>query len=210
MPLRFEVELKDAGEAALARIADNLQDRTALHQVLGKRGEIELRDHFQARNEEPNSRGWPKQQFWARIRTATAYTRATVAGAEITIADPAFNQKYYGGTITPKEGKYLALPAIAEAYGRSPRSVDVLQFYRFKSGAAALIENAFTRIKIGRKRKDGSRKVKAVERSQRGRVWYWLVRSVTQRKDERALPESERFKAALGEETADFFERLAA
>ena len=159
----IQINTSDGASPALARITASLTDRKPLHAVLGKRGEIEARAHFESRNSEPNKQGWPRQQFWARIRTATAFTSADDSGAVVTIADPAINQKIYGGTITPKEGTYLALPAIAEAYGRSPRSLpNLTALIRWRDGqrrAVALVENYSTPIRIGRERRDGSRKI---------------------------------------------------
>lgn len=204
----LEYKVSDGASPTIAALIASLEQRKPLHAAMGKRVEVEYRDHFAARDSEGNKQGWPSQHFWARIRTATAYRSADEAGAIVGIADPALAQKIHGGTITPKEGKYLTIPAIAEAYGHSARSFDFLQFRRFKSGAAALVESDRTFLKFGRKRKDGSRKLSDEGRSQRGRVWYWLARSVTQKADARALPDEEKMTAALLEEIGEFFERV--
>src|SRR6185503_8329142 len=79
--------------------------------VLGKRLEVTLRQHFRVRGQRPNKRGWPKQHFWdRRIRNATALSSVTDRTATVTIADPAFNAHYFGGTIVPKEAQNLAIP----------------------------------------------------------------------------------------------------
>ncbi len=208
--MRITLTEQDGASAVLAAIAEKVTSRKPLHAVLGKRAEIELRGHFELRNSEGNKRGWPSQQFWARIRTATAFASADETAARVVISDPAINQKIFGGTITPKESKYLALPAIAEAYGRSPRSVPIALVFRFFRGKnmGALIEADRTNISFGRKRKDGSRKMTAERSQTRGRVWYWLVRSVTQRKDDRALPPEEQMRAALLDAAKAYLDRL--
>ena len=101
-----------------------------------------------------------------------------------------------GGTITPKEGKYLALPAIAEAYGKSPRLFDFLTFRPGRRGGA-LVEAERTLLKIGRKKKDGTRSVKSAGEGWGGRVWYWLVKSVRQDADANALPSPKAIEDAL-------------
>lgn len=196
----------DGARPVLAAIAAKTSQRKPLNAALGKRGEIELRAHFQQREGEGNRRGWPSQHFWARIGRATAFAGADDAGARVVISDPAINQKIFGGTITPKEGKYLALPAIAEAYGKSPRIFDFLVFRPGRDGGA-LVEAERTHIKIDRRRKAGAR-VKKVSEGWGGRVWYWLVKSVTQGADAEALPPAKAFGAALLDEAARYLQRL--
>jgi hypothetical protein len=191
----------------LPALADMGRKRKPLNAALGKRLEIGLRGHFAARDAGGNRNNWPSQHFWDRIRKATAFAGADDKSARVVISDAAINQKIFGGTITPKEGKYLAIPAIAEAYGKSPRIFDFLHFQRGSRGGGALVENEFTQIKIGRKKKDGTRTVSNVgERG--GRVWYWLVKSVTQDADANALPSAAVIGAALLDETRAFFDRL--
>lgn len=207
--MRFTLtEIDHRRMAAIAEIAATLGKPSPLHAALGKRVEVELRDHFLQRNEQPNKRGWPKQNFWSHVRRATAYAGADESAARVVISDPAINQKIHGGTITPKEGKYLALAAIAEAYGHSPREFDFLHVVRFKgSGALALVEADRTNISYGRKKKDGTR-TRKTERSQtRGKVWYWLARKVTQPADANALPSEQRMQDAIHDEAQQFLAR---
>lgn len=213
MAIEIEIDIKDAATPSLEAIIRNLRDRTRLHGALGGRGERELRDHFAKRESEPNKTGWPKQHFWDQIRSATALSKTDQEGATVTINDPRLAQKIYGGTIVPGAGKkYLALPAIAEAYGRSPRSLTnlhpVIRFINGERRAVALAENLASEISYGRLRKDGTRAVKHTA-SRIGGIWYWLVKSVTQAKDERALPPTDEFQAALLEETGQYFEQFA-
>jgi hypothetical protein len=98
------------------------------------------------------------------VRANTALTEVTEHQATVSIASPAFAQKLYGGTITPKRGKFLAIPATQEAYAAgSPREGGIPGLFRPK----------------------GRRFLMNPE----GRVEYWLVPSVTQAKDPRALPD---------------------
>lgn len=203
---------EDTASPALLAIARSLEDRTGLHGALAGRGERVLRDHFAQRESEPNKRGWPKQHFWDQIRGATAVSRVDREGAEITVNDPRLAQKIYGGEIKPGAGKkYLALPAIAEAYGRSPGGVPNLHpLIRMISGerrVIALAENLASEIKFGRLKKDGSRTVTQTA-SRIGTIWYWLVKSVNQPKDQRALPTNEEFEQALLEEAETYARRI--
>jgi hypothetical protein len=143
----------------------------------GKQLEGDLRDHFQARNQEPNKQGFPRKNFWAGIGRATALSSYSASEAVVTVSDPAINQKVYGGTITPKRGRALAIPLIGEAYkAGSPRALqnNFLRLLVTKAGKAFLVERETTKGK---------------SMSFAGRFWYQLVPKVTQAPDPRALPE---------------------
>lgn len=210
--MKTTVEISGNATYTLGKLADSLTQRRPLNAALGKRGEVELREHFLQRNQEPNKKGWPAQNFWERIRTSTALLSADESGATVVIADPAFAGKTHDHTVTPKEGKYLALPAIAEAYGRSPRTFSNLEpVIRWRDGkrrAVALAERQATQISYGGKRKDGSRAVKG-GREVGSTVFYWLVESVRMKRDPRALPERAKMEAALREEAGFFLAEFA-
>jgi hypothetical protein len=211
LPARITVTIKDGASYTLERIAEGLTNRRPLNAAIGKRGEVELRAHFLERNEEPNKKGWPAQNFWNRIRKATALAAVDEAGATIAISDPAIAQKIHGGDITPKEGKYLTLPAIAAAVGRSVRTFQNLEpLIRWMNGtrrAIALVERRASNIVYGRARKDGSRSVTHTS-SSIGGVIFWLVEKVHQNKDPKALPSREKMERALREEAGFFLEDL--
>ena len=206
MPTRIELDYQ---RGSLRAVADGLTRRKPLHAALGARVEGELREWFRLRDGEGNARGWPSQHFWDRIRKQTALGKVDEAGAEVVISDPAFNQKLHGGTIKPREGKYLALPAVAEAYGHSPREFGLHPIFGRGGVVRGLAENYATAVKFGRTRKDGTRKV-TPGATTGGRVMYWLVESVTQEADERALPPEAELRAALSDEADAFFAQLPA
>lgn len=194
MALEIRIDINDLATPALNAIAQKLSSRRSLNEALGARGERELRDHFGKREAEPNKTGWPRQHFWDQIRSATAVSRVDEQSATITINDPRFNQKFYGGTIKPGAGKkYLTLPAIAAAYGSPATAHKLTPIFRYLGGerrAVALAE------------------VKGKGRERTETVWYWLVKSVTQNKDERALPDRDQFAGALRDEAQEFLDSL--
>lgn len=178
--------------------------------ALGKRLETDLRKHFLDRNSEPNQRNWPKKNFWSRIASATALESVSGNEAVVAISDPAINQKVHGGTITPKRGKYLAIPARGEAYAAgSPRRFDFLQVI-FGRGRrpVALAERPRTDIRWGGRNKKGQRRVTEGHTRPGGLVWYWLTKSVTQGPDRRALPEPGVIYAGISETIREFFGQL--
>lgn len=205
MKIRFgQIE---GGRDLLGAIAAKCSDRRALNVKLGDRAVEVLQAHFALRNSEPNKTGFAKQGFWDRIAASTLLGRVDARMARINVTEPAINQKIYGGTITPKHGKYLALPAIAEAYGHSPLDFNFLTWRPGRTGGA-LVEAERTHIKVGRQKKDGTRSVKNKGEGWGGRVWYWLVKSVTQDADPNALPTEAEMQDALLDEAGEFLERM--
>jgi len=155
--------------------------RRELHDVLGRTGEGVLRRHFLGKNQSsPNRQGWRRQNFWSRIRSATAHdpARTTDEGAVVVIADPAIKAHVYGGTWGAKTSKYLAIPVHPDAYGVRPRSgiIPNLKFHpSLRGGNTAGWLYAET--------KKGERT-----------YYYRLQKTVTVPRDATALPDA----AALG------------
>lgn len=187
LSVNIDEKANDELDADIAR----LTNRRPLVAAIGARGVKELRDHFLERESEPNARGFPKQHFWARIMRATALASVTESEATVVISDPAIHQKIHGGTIRPRETTFLAIPQVPEAVGRSP--------------LVAL-------PRTGSQKADGGSKkpttAKAIPLKKDGVIWYWLVRSVTQRPDPRALPDEEKFADAIMEEVETHVDRV--
>lgn len=81
-----------------------------------------FRTHFRKRNLEGNKKGWqPSGTFWREVRDSVS-SDATDRGGSVTVADPRYAQKVFGGEIAPKRGTYLAIPMHPAAYKRSPRT----------------------------------------------------------------------------------------
>jgi hypothetical protein len=146
---------------------------------------ILLQRHFQERDRPSNRLGGRRTHFWLQIRRATQIAEVTDRRAVISVADPRFAHKVTGGRLTPKNVKWLAIPAVSEAHGLRPKAFEMhagigLKFVRGVR-AAMLVEADATRI---RKTKQGFKSAGDVG----GRVIYWLVKSVVQAPDPRALP----------------------
>ena len=168
----------------LKRLPEFLANPKPLLAAGGKQLAGDLQDHFGIRNDQPNKRGWPKKNFWAGIRSATALAEVSDDSATVSISDPAINQKVFGGTITPKRGKMLAIPENADAYmAGSPRNLPAgfLRILVSRSGGVYLVENDSS---LRPKGKRGSKPAMSFA----GRFWYHLVPSVTQDPDPNALP----------------------
>lgn len=121
----------------LAAVAPLANTRAMVRMLLRPRGLVGaatggvrrvVRQHFVTRDKEPNKMGWPNSGFFAREGVSkTSFDRAAVTDTkgEVVVNSPAMAFRMRGGTITPKRGRYLAIPATAEAYrGGSPSSRD--------------------------------------------------------------------------------------
>ena len=159
----------------------------AILRAAGKQLETDLQYHFSVRNSEPNKQGFPKRNFWAGIAKSTKFDSTSISDSEaiVVVNAPAISQKVFGGTITPKSGRMLAIPMNAEAYAAgSPRALNTnfLRLLVTKRKRVFLVENDSTLKPKGKKGyKPGM--------SFGGRFWYQLVPKVTQQPDPRALPD---------------------
>lgn len=171
----------------LNRIAREINSPRKVLAAGGKRMEKSFRDHFLMLDRKPNAKGWPKRHFWSRVvRNATSLTEVTDERAVVTIASPELAHKVKGGTVTPKRGRALAIPASALAYKTgSPRDWDSveLEFVPLRQGGliGMLVRTQRDLVSFG---------AKGVRRGKRlgGEVMYWLVARVTHAPDPDAIP----------------------
>jgi hypothetical protein len=125
-----------------------------------------------------NKNNWPTTDFWKRAAGVTNYE---VRGANVAINVPQEGvlQRRFGGPISAKSGKWLTIPACAEAYGKRARDFSNL---RFVSKLGALVQKTSTPGTRGEN--DGDV------------VMYWLRKSVYQKSDERVIPSDRQIRSA--------------
>lgn len=160
--------------------------------VMARAGANVVREHLSARNLMPNKQGWPKTNFYGQAARAVS---SGVDGADINIdvtGPVGFRQRLQGGTIRPKNVKFLTMPAAPEAYGKRAREFNNLRFAivfdpKLQKSRPALVQQEATAFKLGRRRKDGSRKL-TILGEVGGNVMYWLLRSATQAPDPTVMP----------------------
>lgn len=169
-----------------------------------------LQDHFRAKNAQGNKQGWPSRGTWKRIASATQLTSVTASEAVVTVAAPEFSLKLNGGTITPKRGKALAIPANAEAYKLgSPRAsgLDLVAVILGNTARGkvmgALVRPAQQQVSF-RKTKKGGLKAHAGKLTPET-VMYWLVRSARVPRDNDALPSQQKLQATLDDTVRQWF-----
>lgn len=186
-----------------------LQGVMTVKQLSKNVGEAEVilfQSHF--RNAPANKMGFPTTGFWKQAVRATNY-QATDAGAVISVNQVGVRQRLLGGEIHPVNGKYLAIPARAEAYGKSPKEFDNL-IVAFKGRQPyALVEAAATKVKLGRKSR-GTAGVRSYDtESTGGGVYFWLVKSVNQLPDPTAIPDEREIQQTAKETIASVIERVS-
>lgn len=199
-------EIIDTITPELTRISRELTDTSPLMASCGKRLEVELRAHFAELNRKPNSMGWPKSNFWNRkVRDETVLTHVEYNRAIVTISSPELIHRIQGGTIRPKRGKTLAIPANAEAYrAGSPREANTDQLDYLPLHQGNLVGALIRRFQsIVRKIKKGS-----TGKMIGGDVWYWLVRSVTTKPHPEELPDQAKISAAILNEAHKVLARI--
>lgn len=171
------------------RLAANFSEPRRAFRVAGNAVMNKLKTHFRKRNQEPNKEGWAKSGFWAQIRDSVQLLDAG-SGVIVQINDPRFNLKFFGGTVTPKRGKALAIPLHEEYKGILPSTFprDKFFFLPSKDGAnVGILAEAL-----------GDNKIRAA---------YLLRKSTTHRPDPEALPPMDELKKEALDAMERFFVR---
>ncbi len=176
------------------RLAVVTRNRSGMMRVVGRRGANELKKHFRIRNRTPNKLGGERTNWWQRVADSVQNpTLIGDSGVRITINHLGFALKVFGGTITPKTKSALTIPVDAAAHGRTvatfQQETGIQLFLLRKKGGG--MSNLLAGL-IG----DGTVK-----------VFYILAKSARQEPDPEALPDQERFEAALIDEADQYLER---
>lgn len=152
--------------------------------------EYMVRRHFLQRNAKGNKKGWPSKDFWSREGAKnTALQEVTPRRAVVTIASAAIGHKIKGGTVRPKRGRMLAIPATAKAYVfGSPRE-----------GAWASGELFLVKPKSGTP-------FLATGKGDDIEPQYWLVPKVTHKPDPDTLPRPQVIRNRLGQVAHNYLE----
>lgn len=185
MAISLLVNISDTATPALTALEGALDKRAIAANV----GEAEVglfQRHFA--NAPGNKNGWPTTSFWPRAARATNW-QAFENGVLINVNQQGVRQRYAGGDIFPTAGhQYLTIPARAEAYGKTAGEFNNLKAAFSRGHAFALVEADATQVKIGRKKKDGTRSIGQGD-TVGGGVFFWLVKSVHQNPDPTVIPD---------------------
>ena len=129
MPAMMAIRIGDNALAAdLAGFANFLKRPEALTRALGSDLRDRLRRHFQKKNNtEPNRLGGTRTNFWDRVgRSVTPRPEVAPDGLSVSVSvtDPHFAQKLFGGTIRANKGKYLTIPVSSRAHGKTVSNME--------------------------------------------------------------------------------------
>ena len=176
--------------ADLAAISDPVE-----YTRLVKVGTEAARDYlvqylFRMDNEHPNAMGGTRTHFYRGVAGTVQTPRVVGRVGFIDIGSLEFAQRVRGGPLAPVNGPhFLTIPARPEAYGHRAGEFDDLRFVVLGRGGPALVQTDRSEVKLGKVRKDGTRKWIAKERG--GLVMFWLRLQVNQPGDESLLPTEE-------------------
>lgn len=163
---------------------------------LGKTAEVIIKNRFEDLNRRPNKRGWPKKNFWTQVKRSTGLNNVGEREATVAISDPRFALQYYGGTVSAKRSRFLAVPLTAAAYAAgSPRegATPNLFVLKSRSGRGAFLAEA-----------------EAFAGRGTVRLWYALKASVKVPQNPDALPPEGDISAALNREAVAYLDAVAA
>lgn len=160
-----------------------LRHRQPLMERLGGYAERALREHFRKRNLEPNKSGFRKSDWWASVRTATAFTAADQDNATVTIAHRQFPLRLFGGVVRPSQMKNMAIPVNPAAAGKWPSEYPDGELFPLisKKGERFLAK------------KGAGKNAKAV-------LYFRLTPKAVHKPDPRALPDMQKLEADLAAE----------
>lgn len=149
----------------------------------------QLKKHFRQKDvDEPNKLApGRREHFWLQVGQSVqeAVLSADGLAVSVTIADPRFAQKLFGGRIVAKNADALTIPVAPEAYGRTARTFEEetgLQLFLIKTG-----KGNFERAVLAAHEQPGAGFT----------VEYLLTPSVDQEADATALPDIGILQAAV-------------
>lgn len=165
-----------------------------------------ISDHlFKLNAERPNKLGGPRTNFYSQAARSVS-GQSQPGEVVVSISHVGFRQRLEGGVIRPVRAKMLTIPAVPEAHGKRAGEFHNLRLAVI-GGRPALVETQATRIRVGRARKDGTRKVTPLNSSLGNKVIFWLARSVNQAADPTVLPTTPEMAAAALDAVSQWLDR---
>jgi len=153
---------------------------------------------FSLDEERANTMRGARTHFYANAAKSVHWPVTNGVGAGFVITWIGLAQRWLGGHIEAGGGtssasggptKYLAIPARAESYGKTPGEFDDLEFVPRKAGGGMLVQTLQTQFVYGKKTKSGTRDYSTTTVG--GLVMFWLVTSVDQAPDPDVMPTEE-------------------
>lgn len=200
----FSLNINDAGLVRIQQIAEMVERPSALLLVLGRILGNLLKTWFRGRKRDPGSiasrYNFPEQGFWSRVAQSIQAPRPQgETGVVVSVTDPRFAQKVFGGRITPKVAQALAIPIAPEAAGLTPGLYEAktgVHLFIPKTHGSALSRFLCSAVQVGGK--DAHTGIRPL---------FLLSSGVTQKADPLALPPDTIINPALVGQAEAFLER---
>lgn len=139
------VAIKVSGPALadVRKLLGKVDDRAAAMRVVGRVASNAYRRHFLDLNaKHPNKLGGKRTGFWRAVSKSVSVVSTDKNKAVIGIGDPRIAHKVYGGTITPKRTKYLAIPVDATAHGIGAKGYPEATALRIYAGGLLIVRKS--------------------------------------------------------------------
>jgi len=201
--LSVDISIGGDAQRMLAQLEAELLNPVEIHEDIAARAENLTRDYLtslaQTRHATADSLGATPTGHLERAAESVT-SRSDAEGAVIGITSPGITRAFSDITITPVNAKYLTIAATAEAYGKRAGAFNDLRLAFFKNGTLALVKADQSSV--------SSRKASGygIERAagQKPPIYYWLVKSVTQKQDRTLLPSDTLLQSAAEEGVRDW------
>ncbi|HEX3855963.1 MAG TPA: hypothetical protein VHY30_01560 [Verrucomicrobiae bacterium] len=163
-----------------------------------------LRDYlFDQDEERENKMGGARTHFYADAARSVQNPQVVGNSAIVSINQVGLAQRFFGGEIHAVNKTFLAIPARAESYGKTPGEFSDLEFVPTRTGGM-LVQTLQTVITRGKRKGDFSTTTVG------GLVMYWLVKSVNQLGDETVLPSQDGMAGAAADAAESYLARKLA
>jgi hypothetical protein len=158
----------------------------------------------------PNQLGGARTHFYAGVARSVQQPVVTAERALIDIRAVGLMQRWLGGIIRAGSGissatgaltKWLAIPARAEAYGKTPSEFNDLHFVPPGNGHPGfLAQNLQTEVRLGKKLRfspDLTSTTRYKAETVGGLAMFWLVKQVNQKADPSVMPTEGQMVSAM-------------
>jgi len=163
--------------AEIERVKSKLNPK-AVAMIAARAVRDEMKQHLVSYGgSHPNKLGGTTTGYYQKLAGNTVASE-TQEGARVTTTGPGVNQRIYGGVITAKNGRYLAIPVDALAHGKSPRSMNLEPVIRYINGSPRMV---------------------ALAEPMTGRRMFVMKESVRQAGDPAVVPSADRFEEVIND-----------
>jgi hypothetical protein len=217
MSIALSINVRDAVGPQLAALESGLGgDLSGLHEAIGTRARNLVIDHLtevaKTKHKTADALGAPPTRHFedpASYTTASADREAATIG----IRKVGMGRALHDVTIRPRAPrKFLAIPAIAAAYGQRAYRIRGLVAIVNGDRGVLMMPQAGKSETYRTRRYRGPDRFTTVEKKggKFGTVWFVLVRKVEQKQDRSLLPSDAEFQLAAKQGALDFIDYLLA